>query len=358
MTLSISPSVIMADEEAVPDDVLDQRKTFHEERRRGIFSTDTSAILGLSRYGTPLTVYRAKLGETDVRQPSLAAWLGSHLENLVAELYTTSTGIKVRADNLAHFHKTYPWLGTHLDRRAVGDPGLIIELKTRGSTRGWGEDGSSDVPIDVWTQVQHEAFVVGAREVHVAALFSNSSFRVYTIAPDPSFERDVVPVLSAFWQDNVVAKVPPLPTGADPDTEYVRALADEGDGGEMKPCTPEMEEIVLRYKLARFNAAQAEFARDGLKNELIQIIGPDSDGLTGTFGRILYKRTRMVRKTDWKLVAESLRRAAEELLELAAPSEDDLPKYAAVQAVVDAVEDLYTTTKPGSRRFTVDFVES
>lgn len=351
--------VELPDEESRPDDVLDQRKAFDEERRKGIFSTDVAAILGLSRYGTALSVYRAKRGEDEQRKTSLAAWMGSTLENVVAELYMTATGLRVRADNLAHFHPKYDWLGAHLDRRVVKDPALIVELKTRNSTRGWGDDGTADIPPDVWCQVQTQMFVVGARECHVATLFSNSAYRTYKIDPDRDFIEKLLPTLEEFWFNNVVAGVPPIPTGHDVDSDIVKRIAGEGEGGALKPATPEHVAIVDQYRIARYNAAQAKFAAEGLKNRIIQLIGPDSDGLMGPFGVITYKRTKPVHHVAWELVAGTYRRAAERLLELSNPNDDEdlVAELAMIEGQVTAAETLYAETRPGSRRFLVDFVE-
>ncbi len=353
----------MIDEDPIPDDVLDARKAFEEERRKGIFSTDTAAILGLSRYGSAVSVYRAKIGEAPERGLSLPAWIGLRLENLVAEMYAHATGNRVRADNQARFHPEYGWLGAHLDRRVVGDPGLVVELKTRGSTRGWGEDGSADVPVDVWTQVQHQAFVVGAREVHVAALFSNSSFRVYRIVPDlDTFREQIVPDLERFWFGNVVAGVPPLLTGADVDTDLVRALGG-GDSGFIRPATPEQEQVIANYKIARFNRAQAEHAEQGLRNIICHdFIGADADGISGPFGTITWKRTADWTKYDWKAIAADLHKAADQLASMGREAMgDDHPRLPELMLVADTLavlDDLHSEVRPGVRRIWHDFVEN
>jgi putative phage-type endonuclease len=340
-----------------PDDLLDQRKAFDEERRMGIFSTDVAAILGLARYGTALSVYRSKRGESEPRPPSLASWIGTRLENLVAEMYSAATQNRVRSDNQAHFHPTYDWLGCHLDRRVVGDSALIVELKTRHSARGWGEDGTADIPPETWCQVQEQLFVTGARECHVAVLFSNSSYRTYRLLPDAAFEKDILPTLSAFWFENFLPGVPPVPTGHDIDTEISKRIPG-GDTGDVKPATPEQSKVVEQFRLARLNEAQAANVRAGLQNQIREIIGREADGLRGPFGVITWKRTADWTKIEWKLVANAYRAAAEELLGMATPTTDeDVAQYAHIQATLPLVEELYSEKRPGVRRFNFDFVE-
>lgn len=345
------------EEAAAPDDVLDQRKAFEEERRMGIFSTDVAAILGLSRYGTALSVYRSKRGEVEPRPMSLPAWIGLKFESLVSELYSAGTGSRLRADNVAHFHREHGWLGCHLDRRVVGDSALIVELKTRHSARGWGEDGSADIPPDVWCQVQEQLYVTGARECHVAALFSNSAFKIYQVMPDPAFEQDVMPTLTEFWFENFLAGVQPVPTGHEVDTEITKRIPG-GTSGYVKPATPEQAALVQQFQLARLNAAQAANVRDALQNRLREIIGDDADGLRGPFGVIMWKRSKDWVKRDWKSIAAAYLGAAQELLEMATPTDDkDVARYAHIQAALPLIAGLYSESMKGSRRFTVDFLE-
>lgn len=345
--------------EEQPRDVLEQQQAFDEERRSGIFSTDVAAILGLTRYGTPLSVYKSKVGEAEPRPISLPAWIGQRLEGMVAELYTAATGNRVRADNLAHYHPAYPWFGAHLDYRVVGDARLVVEMKTRNSTRGWGDDGSSDIPPDVWCQVQTQMEVVGAREAHVATLFSNSSFRVYKVLPEPTFIAELIPTLETFWFQNVQAHVPPLPTGSDRDTELVNAMGG-GNSGKLKAATPEHEQLAGQYRLARLNAAQAEFARDEVENRIKTIIGEEYDGLTGAFGTIWWKRVRDWRKTDWKVLATVYRAVANDLLGQVKLEEGDgqaFDRFATAQLTLETAEGLYTETRPGTRRIRAEFRE-
>ena len=326
-------------------------EAFDLERRSAITSTDAAALLGLSCFGSPLTVYRDKRGESEPWDVSLPAWMGTRLEDIVSELYVAATGTPVRRDEGFYRHPTLDWIGTHIDCRAVGDDALVVELKTRNSARGWGADGSADIPVDVWTQVQVQAAVLGAREVHVAALFSNSSFRVYRIEPDPFWFAKFVDLARVFWFEHVLAGVPPMATGTDADTEIVSRVGG-GNTGVIKQATPEQEAIVGAYRLARLNAAQANFNFEGVKNRVKQIIGEDADGLRGSFGVIWWRRAKAYDVVEWDRVADVYRRAARRLLEMAAPGDDDalVAELAAIAGQVDVAESLYTRTEPGTRR--------
>ena len=338
--------------EADAPDPRDAQAAFDAERQSGVTSTDVASILGLSRWGTALSVYKAKRGESLARPPSLAAWIGLRLENMVSELYTTATGTRVRADNLYHTHPEYPWFGCHLDRRAVGDPRHLIELKTRFSSRGWGPDGSVEIPVDVWCQVQAQMSITGATRCDVAALFGNSDFRVYPIVPDETFTTELIPTLRDFWFDNVLAGIPPAPTGSDADSDIVKAMGG-GDSGVMKPATAEQELLVDRLRDARMALAKAENAKAEAENLIKVIIGEDADGLTGSFGTITWKRSKPWVKYDWKTLAGVYHLAALRLLDLAPADQPDMDvadETESIRTTVMLAADLYGETQPAVRR--------
>jgi predicted phage-related endonuclease len=333
---------------------------FYAEKRSAITSTDVPKVLGLSKWGTPLTVYLDKVAPPPERKPGLSAWLGLRLEGLVAELFTTAKGLRVRTDNGFYRHPDYPFLGTHLDRRVVGRPKTLVELKTRGSRRGWGDDGSADVPPDVWLQVQDEMYVTGATDAYVAVLFSTREYRTYHLLPDPRFETDIVPALVRFWHHYVEAGVPPAPSGAKPDTD----LLQQTDGGVkdtgLLSATTGQESMIDRLRLAMAQASIAAMAAEEHKNLVKQLIG-DAEGIAGTFGTITWRRSKDRSSTDWEAVAAVYRRAIERLHDLLSGSAGDAAEIASEVRIVDAgvatAESLYTTTVPGSRVFLTHFKE-
>lgn len=338
----------MAEEAA--RDVGDERQEFLERRATGIGATDAPKILGLSRWGTPLSVYHDKV-DPQPDSPSLPAWLGLKLQGVVAELYTAATGRQVRADNRHHRSKEHPEIVCHLDFRVWGNAKRLVECKTKAHMTGFGPDGSSEVPPEIWVQVQHEMFVTGAEWCDVAVLFGHHTFQVHPIARDDAFIALMVPKLVAFWQENVLLRVPPLPIGHALDDRRLRDEHPHGDG-TLKAATPEQAKLVERYAATRLNAAQVKVVQEELENRIKQIIG-DSDGLTSPFGRVTWKRSKDGEVVDWEQVAVTFQNVIEELLLLAGPGDDPeaVRRLARAQAVFDTAIGLATTTVPGSRRF-------
>ncbi len=343
-------------------DVGDERQEFLERRTTGLGATDSPKILGLSRWGTPRTVYRDKTEPRD-DEMSLPAWLGLKMQNTVAELYTAATAIRVRADNRHHRHPEHAWMVCHLDFRAWRRPNLLIETKTKASMRGWGPEGTTQIPADVWVQVQHEMAVTGATEAHVAVLFGHHTFRVYAIPRDDEFIGRLIPKLSDFWHLNVLARVPPPPTGREVDTEDVKRDNPEALDPQLKSATPEQVMLINRLKVARIELHEAETNEQELENKVKELIG-DAAGITGTFGTITWKNDRDREVIDWEHVAVNQGNVIEALLELlddvVAGAELDeawRSRLGMAQLANTTTVSLATRKVKGSRRFLARFEE-
>jgi putative phage-type endonuclease len=348
-----------AEQEPDSRDINDQRREFLEARATIIGATDSPKILGLSRYGTALSVYEDKTTVTEPGEMSLPAWLGLKLQNTVAELYTAKTGIRLRADNLTHRMKDYDFIGCHLDFRVLGDRKKLVECKTRAFMRGWGDEGTDKVPAEIWIQVQHEMMVARATSCDVAVLFGHHTFRVYTVERNDEFIGKLLETLIEFREKNWIPRIPPAPTGHPRDTEIVKAKNPDHDDS-LKAATPEQIEIVNRYQRARMNAAQAKLAEAELKNRITDIIG-DAAGITGTFGTITWKRSRDTQEVGWQNVAGSYRKMIEDLLGVLDRIKDDSPddweKVFQIRDNIDTVQSIYTIEKPGTRRINVQLTE-
>jgi len=285
-------------------EALDQQREFEEQRRTGLGATDTPKILGLSRYGTALTVYDSKVNAVPEHQPSLPAWLGLQLQGTVAQLYRTATGNVVRADNKHHVHRQHPWLVCHLDFRVRGKPHTLMECKTRAYMKGWGDDGSTDIPPDVWAQVQHEMLVTGAVECHVAVLFGHHTFRVYPIHRDEDFHTALVPRLEEFWFQHVLARVPPNPSSHPSDRALLGRLH-PSDDGDLLSATPEQGQLVHSLQTAMKAAALAQEDVEEVKNRIKAALG-DHAGWITPYGTVTWKKTADIRKVEWRKVATEL----------------------------------------------------
>lgn len=335
----------------IPSDELD---TWHEQRRKGIGATDAAAILGLSPWSSPFDVWQEKTGdrEPEIVMP-LRMYVGKRLQDTVGDLYVHKTGRRVRADNRQHHRRGMEWQFAHLDFRVVGDPGRLIEAKTAFRDIGWGEDGSTDIPVHYWVQVQHEMAVTGASWCDVAVLFGHRDFRVYPIPRDPEFVVKLTTAEEEFWTQYVVPGVPPPVDHTEAATRFLQRQHPTADGTVI-PATPEQADIVDRYRDAVAAADEAIARRDLVRNRIIQIIG-DADGIRGRDFEITYRNVKASDPvTVWNAVADW---ALDIIRAVAAVDEDAIRDAIEGSGVtVDGLEPairhvIDTNTKPGRKGY-------
>lgn len=308
---------------------------WHAERRGGIGSSDAPIITGDSPWGDLLTLYAVKTGIIDEPDNSneQTRW-GLRLEEVVATWVAESTGRKLRRVNRILQHRSLPWMLASLDREYVGER-RALEIKTkRYPTDEWGPAGTAEIPAHYLVQVQHQLAVTGYPVADVAVLFAGSDPRLYTIPRDDALIDDLIELESEFWQA--------VQSGTPPD-----ALAKR----QREPVVPFREgEIIADDVLAhgiegvyhlrteiKERKGELELAEEAVKT----LLGPNTAARAGAY-RATYKPNADSHPVRWELVAAAYRKAIEQArgaMVLTALEELDL----------DAIESLFTDTKPGLR---------
>lgn len=185
------------------------RTEWLKARRSGIGGSDVAAILGLSKWKTPLEIYNDKINEdlpVEESNPSIE-W-GNRLEPVIRQKYADETGLTVTIPNKTFRHPEYPFMIANVD--GLLPDGSVLEIKTARSGADWGEEGTDEIPEHYLTQVQHYMTVVGAKKCDIAVLIGASDFRIYHVDFDPEISDMLIEEEKAFWQ-RVVDRNPPAP---------------------------------------------------------------------------------------------------------------------------------------------------
>jgi len=207
---------------------MNTREQWLKERTTGIGGSDIAAVLGLSKWRTPLDVYRDKRGEAEPQPENSAMRWGRYLEPVVRQAYADETGREVRMLPDMLRHPEYAFLIANLDGFvAAGQPGTsvdrIFEAKTARSGDGWGEPGSDQIPREYALQVQHYMNVARCVVADVAVLIGGSDFRIYEVPSDPELQAMMMDAAAEFWE-RVQNGNPPEPvTYADAIARYGRS---------------------------------------------------------------------------------------------------------------------------------------
>ncbi len=161
------------------------------ERTAYLGGSDAAAVLGLSRWSSPLTVWAIKTGQivSEDKSDQLAIQVGNELEDAVCRLFTKRTGKKVARVNETIFHPKHPFLGANIDRRIVGEDS-VLEAKTAS---GWKakEWTGEDIPIEYRLKKDTKGWFVYDVSIEGVSLVNNYRTQFNSIITQSSYENFV-----------------------------------------------------------------------------------------------------------------------------------------------------------------------
>lgn len=186
-------------------------------RNKVIGGSDIAAIMGLSRYKTPLKLWAEKTGK--IETPDLsnveAVKMGTKLEQFVADLFSEETGKAVRRSPKVYQHKDYPYMVAHIDRLVTGTDELL-ECKTASIFKK-DEWENEDIPQEYILQVMWYLGITGRKVGYIAVLIGGQNFKYKKIEFDEEFFNTMVEAAKEFWT-HVLSDVPPAVMADDDET--------------------------------------------------------------------------------------------------------------------------------------------
>ena len=312
---------------------------FTQDRANYLGGSDIGALLGLNPYRSPLDLWQEKTGKALAKRESLPMRFGSFAESFVASEYERATQARLLNYPQSLTHPQYPHFQAHIDRFVFpksecplplepfsGNTCLashLLECKTANPfmQKDWGEPGSDQVPLSYLCQCAWYLAIAQVQRIDVAVLFGNADFRIYEINRDLALEKILLDKAAQFWQDYVLADLPPPPHSiADCHTLFPSSVPKKtilanakslNDLDALYACTTQIEELENK---------EAE-----IKQSLMQYLG-DAEALE-------YEGQTLV---TWKTPKPTVRW--------------DLKRLYAEQA---QLAPLYQTLTPGTRRFIV-----
>jgi putative phage-type endonuclease len=223
---------------------------FSLDRSKYLGGSDIGAILGLSRFRSPLEVWMEKTGKGLKKLDSLPLRFGSFAESFVASEYSRSTGFLLIHDESIYVHPEYSFMSAHIDRFVLdgknsdcanASPGRILECKTANpfSQAQWGEPGTDQVPMSYLCQCIWYMAITNIKHCDLAVLFGNSDFRIYEIQRDLELEALVIEKARFFWNEYVLKDTPP-PVQSEADCQTLFGPGDPKKCTEAKAQTLEL----------------------------------------------------------------------------------------------------------------------
>ena len=250
-----------------------------EERLGYLGGSDAAAVVGLSRWASPLSVWAEKTRQLPPREvDSEAAELGSELEDYVAKRFSRKSGKEVRRVNETIFHPEYPFLAANIDRRVVGEK-AILECKTASAWKSREWDGE-DIPVEYIIQTMHYLAVTGSERAYLAVLIGNQDFKWKTIERDSRAISELIEREVYFWREFVEKKVMPVAGRRDKDT--LSALFPVAEEGKSIALGDEAKNIIELLDGMKQDAKNIDGNIEEHENRLRVLLGDAESGYTDT----------------------------------------------------------------------------
>lgn len=248
------------------------RQSWLLARRSTLGSSDSAAVLGLSRWQSPYSVWWAKCGDDkpDSDIDDIIRW-GHLLEPVIAAEFERKTGIALTdpGDFTIYTSVEYPWLSCTPDR-VGGVLDCVVELKTAHFRAGqeWGRE----VPIAYMMQVQHQMLVLGCDLAFIAVLIDGYQFAYHEVKRHDKAIAAIIKRTGEFWRSFVETATAPPP-------DYSKATSDALAARYMnaKPGVVElpddMAEVHCEWDRLTKAISTAQKRKDEMANRIKAIMG-------------------------------------------------------------------------------------
>lgn len=197
----------------------------HEEwlrhRQRSIGGSDAAAIVGLSAYVSPYTVWADKLGKIPPTEDNEAMRQGRDLEQYVAERFAEATGKKVRRENNILINPDFPFAHANVDRIVIGeDAGLECKTTNQLNLKKF---KNGEFPDHYYVQCMHYMMVTGCSKWYLAVLVLGREFLWFEIERDEEEIAALAKSEQEFWKC-VEQGVPPAADGSKSTTDTIQTM--------------------------------------------------------------------------------------------------------------------------------------
>lgn len=269
------------------------RKQWLEYRKGGLGGSDAPAVLGMSLFSTPYTVWLEKTRRTepDDLSDNEAVYWGTVLEDDIAsEFAKRHPDMIVRRKKGIMQSIERPWQFATVDRVTQDSQGRrgILEIKTAGAHRS--SDWDEGVPDYYIAQPTHYLAVSGYDFFDVAVLIGGQKYREFHYERD---EEDIAALNEReqeFWEEYVLKDVPPMVTGSKADSDALFGQHMNPSDEYIPMLDEDLPNVVRRIALDGLVKQYQEEIRQ-IDNELKQLIG-DAKGIQTPKRKITWVRSQ------------------------------------------------------------------
>ena len=251
-----------------------------EYRKQGIGGSDASVVCGISRYKSPVELWREKTDQLPHQEAGEAAYWGTQLEALVRAEFTKRTGIPVKIVSQLLQSDEHPFMLANLDGLCeVPDVGpCIFEAKTASAFKA---DGWEDtIPDEYQLQVQHYMAVTGYQGAYVAVLIGGNSFKWKFIERDEELISMLIELESDFWNHVQDCTPPPL-DGSDASAKFLSERFPNSVPKSQIELPDTAADLLAQYDEAIEQLEAVTERKQQAENLLKEMLGKNEIGIAG-----------------------------------------------------------------------------
>lgn len=268
-------------------------------RKSGIGGSDASAILGFNKWKSAFQLYIEKTSDFVEEIDNEFVYWGNVLEDLVAQEFVKRTEKKVQRVNRMLRHPDYPFMTANLDRRVVGEK-AILECKT---TSAYNKDAweGDDIPAAYICQLQHYLAVTGFEKAYIAVLIGGNNFVWKEVERDDEFIDLMIEREKDFWENYVLANVPPPIDGTPSAAEFISKMFPQDDGSAIM-LDSQMNTIIEALNAIKDEEKRLKETKSLYENQIKMALENAAEGHTHSY-RVNYK-TVVSNRVDTKRLKE------------------------------------------------------
>lgn len=297
---------------------------WREARRVRVGASEMAAVLGLSPYESPFSLWWKKQRGW-FNEQTLAMMIGHELEPIIGRLFARERPdlLVCRANGSLWTHPAEAFMACSPDFIAVASdrelcthgadcevhpdenrlhnfddrPARVwiepVECKSDEGGRGWGKPGTDEIPEHHRVQALQQCYVFDAPRGHVVRM-AGKRFSTYTVELDDAARDDL------YWWVKEAERFVESIDGGDPPaiddhaatTETLKALSPSLDDVP----APLPDELCNRYNRARRDVSNAKAAMRQVGNEMLAMMGSSRYGVRVSNGRRVAERRQFMRR--------------------------------------------------------------
>ncbi len=254
------------------------RKEWLRQRRKSIGGSDASAIVGLSKWASPFSVWADKTGRATEKEDTEAMRQGRDLESYVARRWSEETDKRVYRLSAMLYNPQYPFAHADVDRMVMGE-NAGLECKTTFSL-DLKQFHGVEFPVQYYAQCVHYLAVTGAERWYLAVLAYGRGFFTFVLERDQAEIDALMAAEAEFWKQ-VEADIPPAADGSAATTTALQ---------EIYPISQHTtaalfgrDDVLREYMRLKENKKMLDLRIGEIENTIKADLGDADSGSCGTF---------------------------------------------------------------------------